>query len=87
MGVSDLHLVRIAAEQIDFVRGHSKRDRRLADVGTVDLILDAISGLVGDPQSLAQQLLFSCGYGSSFSLLDCLDRIIGNVASAADFPD
>ncbi len=39
----------IAAEQIDFVRGYSKRDRGLGDVGTLDLILDAISSLVGDP--------------------------------------
>ena len=77
---------RIAAEQIDFVRGYSKRDRGLGDVGAVDLVLDAISGLVGDPQSLAQQLLFSCGYRDGLSLLDGFDRIIRYVASTADFP-
>ena len=76
----------IAAEQIDFVHHNAKRDGRLADAGAVDLVLDAISGLVGDPQSLAQQLFFSCGYRSSFSLLDCFDRIIGYVAPATDFP-
>jgi hypothetical protein len=77
----------IAAEQIDFVRSDSKDDRGLGDVGAVDLILDAISGLVSDPHRLGQECLFSCGYGSSFSLLDCFDRIIGDVAAAADFPD
>jgi hypothetical protein len=46
---SDLALVRIVTEQVDFVRSYSKSDGRLADVGAVDLILDAISGLMGNP--------------------------------------
>jgi len=54
---------RIAAEQIDFVRNHSKCDGRLADVGAVDLILDAISGLIGDPQSLANSSCFRVAIG------------------------
>jgi hypothetical protein len=52
----------IAGEQLGFVCRHSKRDSGLGDIGAVDLIFDAVSSLVGDPQSASQQPLFSLRY-------------------------
>ncbi len=51
-----------AAEQIDLVRSYAKRNSRLGDVRAVDLIFDAIRGLMGDSHRLSKECLFSLRY-------------------------